>query len=237
MKQILFTITFLLLHNAPLLADEPVSEKLIYDVYYLGINMGKMIMSSEKKGDETKLTYDAEITGWITVFFELNDHIESTISTDGYPRYYKRIKFDSDDKKIRDREVTFKDLTITYIDNLKNKVRKYNVKTRHYDLLSGLNEIRNLDLAVGKKYSLPVFQKRKFYKASIEVLRSEQIETPLGKFKTLVVDLKMRSEHPRATNVDMMIWFSDDKKRIPVKLDAQFVFGTISSQIVKIERK
>ena len=237
MKGILFTVIFLLLQNVQLLANETLSEKLTYQVSYLGANIGKMIMSSEKKGDETRLTYHAEVTGWISMFYELNDHIETTINIDGYPKHYKRIKLDSNGKKLRDREVTFKDLKITYVDNLKNKVREYYVKIKHYDLLSGLNAIRKLDLAVGKKYNLPVFEKRKLYNAYIDVLRSEYVVTPLGKSKTLVVDLKLRSKHPRATNVDMIIWFSDDKRRIPVKINSQFAFGATSSQLIMVEEK
>ncbi|HLC16467.1 MAG TPA: DUF3108 domain-containing protein [Thermodesulfovibrionia bacterium] len=239
MKRVLYlTVVLLLLLLTPLFSaqGDTVAEKLTYQAAYLNAVVGEITISSVNKQSETTLVYNAEINGWMFMAYELNDRIETIIDAGGYPTHYKRIKVDSKGDTIRNLEVLFNNHQITYNDKLKNKIRKYDVTTKNYDLLSGFNAIRKLPLSVGMKESLPVFQKRKFYTASVDVLRTEQVEIPLGKFKTVVVDVKMRSQNPRANNIDMMIWFTDDQKHLPIKIDASLAFGVISLQLTGINK-
>ena len=92
-----------------------------------------------------------------------------------------------------------------------------------------------MKLEAGTKASLPIFQKRTFYTANFDVLRKETIEVPLGKFDTVVVDIELCPKHSSESKVDIRVWFSDDKNHRPVKIEVQFFFGSISSQLKEIE--
>ena len=228
----------MLLQIHPMYAVEPhvFSEKLTYDISYLKGTVGLMTLSyTSKHNGKTVLVYTDEARSLIAYFYKLNNSIETTLKANNYPKHYWQIKKDTNGRYIKNREVSYEKKKITYIDNLKKKVREFPVTGQYYDFLSGLFALRKMKLEAGTKASLPIFQKRTFYTANFDVLRKETIEVPLGKFDTVVVDIELCPEGSSESKVDIRVWFSDDKNHRPVKLEVQFFFGSISSQLREIE--
>jgi hypothetical protein len=63
------------------------------------------------------------------------------------------------------------------------------------------------------------------------VLRREELVTPLGRFKTIVIQPLLKSEGIFARTGDMFIWLTDDDRRIPVQMKSKVVVGSITATL------
>jgi len=65
----------------------------------------------------------------------------------------------------------------------------------------------------------------------VKVLRREEIVTPVGRFKTIVVHPLLKSEGIFARTGDMFIWLTDDERRIPVQMKSKVIVGSITATL------
>lgn len=103
------------------------------------------------------------------------------------------------------------------------------------DVVSTIYYLRSRPLAVGKSVPVQIFYGGEVYDATFNVLRKESIEVPAGRFRCVVVEPLFRgpkgfASHPKAT---LLIWMSDDAKRLPVKITAQPAFGQVEATLVR----
>jgi hypothetical protein len=77
-----------------------------------------------------------------------------------------------------------------------------------------------------------VFDNKKLYKVEIQVLNKETVETPLGTFKTILIKPIMKSEGIFYRKGDILIWLTDDEKKIPVMLKTKVPVGSVKAVLV-----
>ena len=65
----------------------------------------------------------------------------------------------------------------------------------------------------------------------MKVLRREDLKTPLGQFKTVVIQPLLKSEGIFARTGDMLIWLTDDDRRIPVQMKSKVIVGSITATL------
>jgi hypothetical protein len=85
---------------------------------------------------------------------------------------------------------------------------------------------------VGTSYYIDIFDCKKLWNTEVKVLRREEIETPLGKFRTVVIKPLLKSEGIFARTGDMYIWLTDDDRRIPVLMKSKVKIGSITATLV-----
>jgi len=62
----------------------------------------------------------------------------------------------------------------------------------------------------------------------VRVIRRERVEVPAGKFDCVVVEPVLKSEGIFKSKGEMMVWISDDDRRIPVQVKSKVPIGSIS---------
>jgi len=87
-------------------------------------------------------------------------------------------------------------------------------------------------LKVGNTYNIDIFDCKTLWNTEVKVLRREEIETQLGKFKTVVIQPILKSEGIFARSGDMYIWLTDDERRIPVLMKSKVKIGSIAATLV-----
>ena len=94
------------------------------------------------------------------------------------------------------------------------------------DELSTLYFLRSKQLALGETYFFPVVVKGKVQKVTLTVERSEIIKNKaLGSVRTLVL----------RTSKGDRFWLTDDKRRLPVKMEAESKMGAFKAALTDIE--
>lgn len=97
------------------------------------------------------------------------------------------------------------------------------------DLMMGLLQTRSWDLKPGQKRDILVLFDDDFYELTIHMARYEDVETPVGKFRTVVLEPRMDKTPPKGMfrrGSSVRIWIAQDSHRLPVKFEVEFKIGT-----------
>jgi len=214
-----------------------IPEKLVYDLTWIGINAGTATQEIFTDNGETRIVSIARSADWISVFFPVEDRIESVLSINpkskiGLPKsYYLKIREGS---HRRDKETHFdREKGIAYYrDNLNGDRREIPITASTLDTLSSFYFVRTLKLEVGKSVYLTILDNMKTWKVEVQVLRKEKIETKLGAFNTIVIKPLMKSEGIIDKKGEMLIWLTDDARLLPVKMKTEVKVGSVTATLV-----
>ncbi len=97
------------------------------------------------------------------------------------------------------------------------------------DLMMGLLQTRSWDLKPGEKRDALILFDDDFYELTIHMARYEEVNTPLGVFKTAVLEPRMDKTAPKGMfkrGSSVRIWIAQDRHRLPVKFEVEFKIGT-----------
>lgn len=103
------------------------------------------------------------------------------------------------------------------------------------DLISALVQTRDWNLQPGEKRDVLVHFGRDLYPLSIYADSYEEVRTPLGKFKTLVLIPRMEKD-PKGLfkkGGEIKVWIAQDGSQLPVKMQLKLKFGSATLLLSK----
>ena len=101
------------------------------------------------------------------------------------------------------------------------------------DVVTAFYYVRHKPLRVGDQIRLPINDGAKTYDAIVDVQAREQIETPLGRCAAFRVEPKVfRGLYQRPGRI--LVWFSDDEQRLPLRIKASISMGTITGTLKSV---
>jgi hypothetical protein len=206
-------------------------ENLSYDIYWLGIYVGNAVLEAVNDKGTLHITSRINSTPFISTFYTVEDYAESLIR-DGRSIHF-RIK-QREGRYKSDKETIFdiSNKKVIYFDYLKNKKKEYDIDSVIWDVISGFYYLRTLPLVIGKVVYIDIFDSNKLLKAEVSVLRKEKIKVSgIGEIATVVVKPDLRSEGLFHRKGDIFIWFTDDEKRIPVKVETKVPIGKVVAEL------
>lgn len=218
-----------------------IPETLKLDLTWTGIKAGEAVMEVKDNGDTVKLVSKANSANWVSKFYYVEDVVTSTLTKAdpndsgvnflGVSSHY-RIKV-IEGKNRKDREIIFdqKSKKATYINHLEKEKLDFPLSTITFDALASFYYVRTLPLEVGKTVFVEVFDNKKLYSIEVQVLKKETIETDLGKFKTILIKPIMKSEGIFYRKGDILIWLTDDEKRLPVLVKTKVLIGSVKATL------
>jgi uncharacterized protein DUF3108 len=234
----LLAIMAWLVLGAPIAASAlDIPEKLVFDLTWTGIKAGTAVQEIVDGGDSLTVTSVARSADYISVFFPVEDRIESTLAkvqapSLGLPRHY-RMKV-REGKHRRDKEITFDHAKgkAYYTDNLGGEKAVVDILPNTYDTYSSFYYIRTLKLEVGKSVFVNILDNKQLWNVEVQVLRKENLETILGEVDTIVIRPLIKSEGIFEKKGAIDIWLTDDARRIPVKMKTKVKIGSVTATLV-----
>lgn len=216
----------------------PIPERLEFEVSYTGIPAGRAVQEATMEGDELHIVSTARSAAWLKLFFPVDDRIESILVGTaqphfiGVPRLYRERIREGWTRYHKEAHFDHQKLEVNTKDFLKKSETTKKISSKTYDTLSSFYFFRTISLQVGSSYFIDIFDCKKLWNTEVKVLRREEIETPLGKFKTVVIQPILKSEGIFARTGDMFIWLTDDERRIPVLMKSKVKIGSITATLV-----
>lgn len=215
----------------------PVPERLEFELSYTGVTAGHAVQEVTRENADIHIVSTARSADWLRFFFPVNDRIESYLISEspatfmGSPRLYKERKHEG--RTITDREAAFdrQKLEVITTDHRNKNEKKMTITRRTFDTLSSFFYFRTIPLQVGVSYYIDIFDCKRLWNTEVKVLRREELVTPLGRFKTIVIQPLLKSEGIFARTGDMFIWLTDDDRRIPVQMKSKVVVGSITATL------
>ncbi len=214
-----------------------VPEKLVYDMTWTGIKAGTATQEIIDEGDSIRIVSIARSADWISVFFPVEDRVESLLAKVpppqlGLPRDF-RMKV-REGKHRRDKEIIFDHDKgkARYIDHLNGEKVELEIGKNTYDPYSSFYYVRTLPLEVGKSVFVSLLDNKQLWNVEIQVLKKEKLDTILGKINTILIKPLMKSEGIFQKKGEIYIWLTDDARHIPVKMKTKVAIGSITATLV-----
>ncbi len=224
-----------LLFAPPTDAAPPVNDETFqYRLTWNGIRAGTAWLGIKKEGSQIKIFSKVRSADFISLFYEVNDVVESILEPvdglyPGRPSHY-RIKI-KEGKHRRDKEVFFNTNTAFYRDNIKKETKEFPIPDEIFDPLSAFFSVRFSHFEVGKSVYVTVFDSKKVWDVEVQVLKKETVELKKGPVNTILIKPLMQSEGIFYRKGEILIWLTDDERRLPVMLKTKVLIGSVVAEI------
>ncbi len=211
-------------------------EKLVYDVKYLGVSAGTSVLAVlDAIKMNGRLVYPllsiAQTGDFSSVFYSVNDRIESYLDVDGLYSRAIKVKL-QEGKKKREKQIEFNQVEHKAIHVENGKQEVFDIPENVNDSLSVLYVFRTKPLTIGTSVFFDVHDSRKNWKLEVAALDKESVTTPIGIFDTIKVQATRYYEGHPSDKGSLTIWVTDDDKKIPVQIKSKLKMGSIITTLI-----
>ncbi|MBR9978359.1 MAG: DUF3108 domain-containing protein [Bacteroidetes bacterium] len=213
-----------------------VGEELLFDVNYGFITAGQAMMTiprySWQKG---RKCYEVQFFVRSKPFFDnlyyVRDRYETHIDVEAlFPwRFSQRI-----------REGNYKRDFSARFDHEAERVYTtegdYPLPAFTQDVLSAFYYMRTYDFSrmrPGQRVELQNFYKDTTYTLTVVYHRKETVKVSAGTFRTVVLEPIMEEGGLFKASGRILVWLTDDERRLPVQVDAKIPIGSITSELIE----
>jgi len=223
-------------------APFPAHETLSYGIEWRLIYAGNARLSLDQKmgGWESKL--HIESAGLVSKLYKLDDSDQVELNDQFCTTATSLDAFER--SRHRETKVTY-DIArgkASYVerDLLKNAVSKTaetDIPACVNDIIGAIYKLRTMKLEPGQNVQLPLSDGKKSVTARVEVQQREQLKTKAGTFNTIRCEAFVFNGVLFARKAELMVWLTDDARRIPVQIRARLNFpvGSITLSLEKEE--
>ncbi len=211
---------------------EQLSFSIDYGFYRAGTAIMAVVGTEEVNGG---LCYQIRTTAssnkFISTFYKVRDTVRSFIDVEGvFSRRIEKVLREGRYKS--DRFVDFYHDRLIAL-NTREKYALTEIPLYTQDILSSLYLIRTYDLEVGKDETIIAYADGKVYPLRVIVHKIENVKVPAGEFKCFKVEPVLKSEGIFRQKGRLIIWLTNDERKMPVKMKSKVIIGSIGSNLEK----
>jgi hypothetical protein len=245
---LIISITFILGFPSGLTAAASLpfalGEKLTYSITWAAFEAGEVTATLQRTANDPHDDYEAVTTarshGFASLLYNLNDEFRSRFNPDsacsegiskqvaeGRRRKRTEIVFDSA------RKVAILDERNLAKPREPPKHAEEDIPVCVQDVVSAFYYLRGQPMRVGDRIRVPVNDGSKTTDVIVEVQAREEVDTPLGRrFAFRLEPTVFGSLYNRKGR--MLIWFSDDAQRLPLRIKAIISVGAITGTLKSV---
>ena len=214
-----------------------VGEQLTYEISWLNITAGTAVMSVMATGSDgarplAKLITTAQSRPAITRFFPVDNRVESILDpTTLLPEHltFKR----REGKKKEDIEYWFHQQEGTVTEVKGETIETLEMPPRTHDIISCLYYARStLLFQPGSSLTMNIYHDKKNRKVDVLVEAIETVRGPWGEIEAARVLVIMPFQGLFLNQGNIRVWFTNDDWRIPVRMKAKVLIGSIVADLV-----
>ena len=199
----------------------------------LGVAGGELTLSAQKIEWNGRPTYKLELSAvsndFLSRLFLVRDYLASWVD----PQTFRSMRFEKhavEGKRVRDE--------LTEFDYARDIVRQDGVEKplgdATLDSLSSVYYLRTVPL--DRTVELSVFSGGAAHTLSVEIQAREVVQTPAGTFQTIRVEPKSTGQSLIGKGKNLLLWLTDDARRMPVQLKSKLKVGTLVGKLKSVER-
>lgn len=211
-------------------------EKLTYRVVLFGIPAGTAVMEATNISGEVRITVRVTSNEAVSSIYPVDISTDTRLMNGNY--LLTRIS--------RHEGGLFSDTGFTlmlrernafWVDRLKNRYANSPLPREDVmDIISGFYYLRNQRLEVGRPVLLHLFDSCRYAPTTVEVLRKEHLHLPgFREADTVVVHPVLKTDGFFGRSGEILVWLTDDEKKVPVKMEAQISLGKVNAELVSAE--
>ena len=117
-----------------------------------------------------------------------------------------------------------------------NEKEGKSINGKVYSPLSIIFSLRDKFLALNNEYHYTTYSIGKLKDINVVIVGEEIIKTAYGTFNTIIAIPKSKDNNSiLKNNGDMKIWYTNDKNRLPIKIEIKITLGSIILLLDSIE--
>ncbi|MGV1098776.1 DUF3108 domain-containing protein [Thiovibrio sp. JS02] len=211
-------------------------EQLRYRVSWLGLTAGELFMEIRRLPGETEqyaLEVIAKSAGLLAVFYPIEDRFLTIV--EGRQRLPVLHEMDQREGRRENRKLTLYDqetYVVTYQKN-EEEPEVYQLDGPAHNEFSSFFFLRALGFSDAAEIVVPTFADKKRHEVVVSLEGGEEIDTVFGRKKTVKVQPHLKFKGLYEKVGDPLIWLTDDARRIPVRIEARIVIGSLTSRLVE----
>lgn len=168
--------------------------------------------------------------GAFNLFFKVRDRYESVVDKEAIIPWFfvRRI---NEGGYIKNQNVSFNQ----YTDSAKSEKATISVPDNTQDLISAFYFARTMDFTnavVGDIFEITGYLDDEIFPMNLKFLGRETVKSRKGTFKCLKLRPMLQEGRVFKDQEDMTIWVSDDKNKIPVRVQTNILVGSIKMDLV-----
>lgn len=212
-------------------------EKLTYQVTWSIFPAGEVSTTISKVGEGAEDAYEVDTTaqsqGFVSLLYKVQNEFHSFFDpqtfcshqiskkiNEGRRHRETRIVFDRSRRKaiLDERDLTNPKAPPKHEEN--------EIPACVQDVVSAFYYVRSQPLHVGEQLLVPVNDGSKTHEVTVDVQTRERVQTPMGPRMAFRVEPKVFGRLYKRKG-RMLIWFSDDEQRLPLRIKAVISVGSI----------
>jgi hypothetical protein len=223
--------------SSPLPSERPfqIGEQFTYTITWLNIMAGTAVMGVTAGTDGNhpllKLVTSAQSRPAITKFFPVDNRLESIVDPETLlPDHFTFRRREG--KKKEDIEYSFHQREGTVTEVKDGSTETLPILPHTQDAISCLYYARSeLRPYPGSSLTMNVHHDKKNYKLEVLVEKIETIKGAWGTIETIRVLVVMPFQGIFLNQGNIRVWFTNDARRIPLRMKAKVVIGTIVADL------
>jgi hypothetical protein len=211
-----------------------VGERLVFDVSYAFVTAGEAEMSIPEYDTIAgnlcyKVQFKVNSTPSFSWIYEVRDRYETFLDVKGiFPwRFEQHVKEGS---YRRDFEANFDQ----YNHVANTSKGKFPIPPYVHDIVSAFYYVRTADFShsrPGERIHLHNFYKDSTYALDVKYIGRQTVEVKAGTFKTIIIEPMVKEGGLFKSEGRILIWLSDDERKIPVKVSTEVLIGSINAEL------
>ena len=173
----------------------------------------------------------AESNDFMSAIFKVRDRIDSLIDADGLYswRYRKRM-----------REGGYRQDYDVFYDQRAHRAlyadgRSFDISPWSKDGLAAFYYVRHMPLEVGKDIRVAHHSDKRSTTIVVKVHGREHVKTPAGEYDCFVIEPVMEAGSIFAKKGKLLIWVTDDERRLPVLMKSKVAVGSITAVLNEVK--
>lgn len=245
-KSLLFPLFLLFGGTSSLPAETPfaVGERLTYTLKWGIVTAGTAVLEvhpvTEIEGEEVfHFSLTVRTTSFVDRFYKVRDRIDGFASKDMNGSVLYLLK--KEGKNPRDVRVTYRvDEGLAQYSNFGKEKKPVRMFPGTWDPLSVVYAFRMLPFGGGGSgLEMPVSDGKRSAMGLATIGSKERVKVPAGKFQTVLVQPDMQDVggvFDKSGDSPLKIWFSQDARRLPVRVSSRVSVGSFRADLVSVEQ-
>jgi len=204
-----------------------------FNASYATIGVNETILNDKKV---YHIVGRGKSTGLLHLFFKVNDNYETYIDKrTGLP--YRFIRKIDEGGHTKDLQIEFDqdNNKALVFDRKHNESTTFNTQKNVHDMLSAFyyvrNDINTNNLKIGDETHMNMFFDKENHDFKLKYLGKEVLTTKFGKIATLKFRPYVMAGRVFKEQESLTFWISDDKNKIPVKIQADLTVGSLAADL------
>ena len=213
-------------------------SKIIRGIAVADLNL---TLNKTPDGEDFLVKAEARSKGSLLKLFRFSflQEMQSSIDSENF-RVVRTVKHDVQKERVRNGEALFdySERRVTYIETDPNEPMRpprriaSKIDDVNHDLISALYSLRLLPLAVGKSFRMSISESGLVYEIPIRVTGREQQKTIFGQQWCFRIEPEIFGTNRLIEREgSMMIWITDDARRMPVRSVVYSPYGKIDIRL------